>query len=144
MNLSDKSWVGSIKKWPTYRSGTIRSVVTKVKPQQPPEDKTGVIYSIPSLTVTKSTLVGQVYRTPSMRRSEHIWHLCNGKIDDPAVAPLVLTNLTTLTGRTASFLTMKLTYFQIIEILLIQRHNNPNQMLVWQWAQYGLHWHDFV
>ena len=50
-----------------YKSGpTIRSMVTKVNPQQPLEERTGVIYIIPC-SVTK-VYIGETSRTlfPSM------------------------------------------------------------------------------
>ena len=63
---------------------------TKVKPQQPPEDKTGVIYSIPGSHCDK-VYIGETGRTASMRHSGHGWNLPDGKIDDSAVATLLLT-----------------------------------------------------
>ena len=142
MNQSDKSWV--------RRSCVLSGLqihllikVTEVKPQRPLEDRTGGSIAYCTLTVTKSTFVRQAgYTLYMMLQTQTIpnqWEKLT-TLQQPHSQP----SRHQLGEQHHSWRWRRLLQKQVKRVSAYRGTTTSTKMLVWKWAQYGLHWCFFI
>ena len=107
---------------------TLRSILTRVKPRLPLENKKGVIYCIPCKDCDR-VYIGETGRTLSVRQAEHKRHLANSHTQHSAVAAHALDELHDINWGNISVLDHNDDFYKrrIKEALLIRHYSNFNQ-----------------